>query len=95
MKRTIFINLLLMPVALSCSVNDFESGGKYLVHCNFGWGGKCNGYFSVSCIDPYGKNADNYGISEEKKSKSGAYTWHFRVIKYKPDSLFTVNFKFD
>lgn len=74
---------------------QYSTGGKYLVHCNFGWGGKCNGYFSVSCIDPYGKNADNYGISEEeKKSKSGAYTWHFRVIKYKPDSLFTVNFKF-
>ena len=64
--------------------------------CNFGWGGKCNGYFSVSCINPDEKDNSYHGISEdEKKSKDGTYTWHFRVIKYKPDSLFTVNFKFD
>lgn len=40
---------------------------SYMYHCDWGWEGNHNGYFSSDCFDPQGK---------------GKYNWHFRLITY-------------
>lgn len=59
--------------------NNLE--GEYLLHFNFGWGGKSNGYFSINCLNPakgviYDKN------STENYTKDYLYVWHFRLLTY-------------
>lgn len=62
---------------------------KYLVHCNFGWKGTCNGYFSISCLNP--STSDSYDtFSGDEKNYNYTYSWHFRVITYekgKPNKI--------
>lgn len=35
------------------------------VHVNWGWYGACDGYFSLSMLDPYGAGDDNYKLNQE------------------------------
>ena len=62
----------------------YTSEDKYVVHCNFGWSGQCNGYFSVSCINPGEAVSydDEYISQKEKDENNYTYTWHFRLITY-------------
>ena len=55
--------------------------GEYLLHCNWGWSGRCNGYFNIRCFDP--NNGEIYDPDVPQYSNSSdEYTWHFRVISY-------------
>lgn len=54
---------------------------QYMFHCNWGWGGLANGYFSRSLFDP------NNGIQydgNELENDSERYDWRFRLITYIP-----------
>lgn len=54
---------------------------SYLLHFNFGWQGSCNGYFSISCMNPaHGIEYDNGYTYDEGDDYT--YNWHFRVITY-------------
>ena len=70
------------------------SSGAYLLHFNFGWNGKCNGYFSPSCLNPsQGIEYDNGYIYNEDDDYT--YNWHFRVITYDiPSSPSTLQVEF-
>ncbi len=58
----------------------YDSEGEYLLHCNWGWRGAYNGYYSPNCFDPGNSN----------------YTWHFRLITYKiPTENYSVTISFD
>ena len=53
---------------------------NYLLHCNWGWDGSCNGYFSQHCLKP--ERAYEYDNPDEKQSRGHRYNWHLRVITY-------------
>ncbi len=61
------------------SSNDIS---KLLFHFNFGWEGRYNGYFSISCLNP--TNAEEYDNPKEEYiyDPTRTYTWHFRLITY-------------
>lgn len=68
---------------------------SYLLHFNFGWKGDCNGYFSISCMNPtHGLEYDNgYTYDEEDDN---TYDWHFRVITYDiPEDNHTITVTFN
>lgn len=44
----------------------YTDGDSYCLHCNWGWGGSCNGYYSYTCFNP----------------GDGEYDTRFRVITY-------------
>lgn len=59
----------------------YSTEETYLLHFNFGWGGKCNGFYSTSCLNP--TKAEEYDkpyIYNEKDDYR--YSWHFRLITY-------------
>lgn len=61
------------------------SGGNYLLHFNFGWGGDCDGYFSPSCLNPTQAFNSDYDNNQQGNTSSyydNEYTWHFRLISY-------------
>lgn len=47
------------------------SEGTWILHCDWGWGGKYNGYFSSNCFDP-----------DREGTELKPYGWHFRLITY-------------
>lgn len=51
----------------------------YLLHCNWGWGGDCNGYFSSSMFNTQEPHSLDEGATNNQDCE---FTWHFRVIKY-------------
>ena len=54
---------------------------NYLLHFNFGWRGKANGYFSTTCLNP--SKAEGYDDpSLDNTTESYSYRWHFRLITY-------------
>lgn len=66
----------------------YSTESKYLVHCNFGWKGLCNGYFSTSCLNP--SRADSYdNFTGDEKNSNYTYNWHFRVITYEKGNVTT------
>lgn len=52
--------------------------GEYVVHCNWGWHGAYNGWFSTGCFNP--KEADEY--DGYHGSEFSQYSWHFRMLSY-------------
>ncbi len=57
------------------------SSNQYLLHFNFGWQKYCNGYFSITCLNPAkGVEYDNPQYID--LSNDYTYTWHFRLITY-------------
>ena len=57
------------------------SSSTYLLHCNFGWQGTCNGYFSRSCLNPSQGYEYDYNYTYNPDDDH-TYNWHFRVITY-------------
>ncbi len=58
------------------------SEAETLVHCNFGWGGKCNGYYNSGIF-----NLKNGAVEKEwNEGDTGSYdrhyTWSFKTITY-------------
>lgn len=59
----------------------------WMVHCDWGWGGECNGFYSSGCLKPK-------SVSDAKEY--GEYTWHFRVVTYDvPTDNHTFNMSFN
>lgn len=61
----------------------YSSGGSYLLHFNFGWSKKCDGYFYTSCLNP--ANAYEYDPGAENIDYNDSnilFSWHFRMITY-------------
>ena len=70
--------------------------GNRLLHFNFGWGGDCNGYFSLACFNPArAKSYDTPQTSEDLDYYGTEYNNHFRLISYDiPDTQDVVNLSF-
>ncbi len=51
------------------------NGDTWMLHCDWGGGGKDNGFVSSDCFKP---KSDSDELSKEYKE----YTWHFRVVTY-------------
>lgn len=75
----------------------YSAEETYLLHFNFGWRGKCNGYYSTSCLNP--TKAVEYDIPYEyDKEDDHFYSWHFRLITYdvpSSEAEVLLNLKFD
>lgn len=52
--------------AHSWVIDEIKGRKTHEVHCNWGWSGLCDGFFSTSCFDPTGD----------------VFDFHFRVITY-------------
>lgn len=55
------------------------------MHCNWGWGGSCDGWFSSTLLDTddYIDVADAESYDDSSSSfESLAYTWWFRMVTY-------------
>lgn len=61
------------------SILRTEVESKYYLHCNFGWGGAGNGYYTAGLF-----NSDEHFIKDYPDKKAGYYnySWCFRVITY-------------
>lgn len=84
------------PVFLSAIAGAFSGhswvidGARYLynnnvflLHFNFGWGGKSNGYFSPSCLNPTkGIEYDDPSLDNTDQQHNNLYSWHFRMLTY-------------
>lgn len=53
---------------------------NYLLHCNWGWKGTYNGYFSCHCLKP--TKAYEYDDLFQEQSNGNRYNCHMRVITY-------------
>ena len=52
--------------------------GRYMLHCNWGWNGDSNGYFSLSCFNP----SEGAEYDSTHSTDGTQYNWHFRLITY-------------
>ena len=56
-----------------------------LLHCNWGWGGKYDGYFAGKAFDAV-KGCylayDNAAVSQTRGANAKNYTWWFRIVTY-------------
>lgn len=70
----------------------YTDNDNYCLHCNWGWGGLCNGYFSYTCFQPGSPIiSDGNGGTDN----GGAYDSRFRVITYnKPSTSITRTLNF-
>lgn len=68
-----------------------ENVNKYYWHCNFGWGGKCNGWFYDDLFDEtqaesfdYGSYRNRNGDRDDDNNKNNNipfnYSWAFRIL---------------
>lgn len=57
---------------------------KELLHCNFGWRGLCDGYYTSSIFDTGSspKERDEKDTNTESAKDSPKYTWIFSIITY-------------
>lgn len=54
---------------------------NYLLHCNFGWSGTSNGYFSTACLNPARAESYDY-LKKSNLDEDYTYSWHFRLVTY-------------
>ena len=54
------------------------SNDEYLVHCNWGWSGKGNGYFHTNCFNPQ----CCVELDGEEKTSNSEYNWGFYLNSY-------------
>lgn len=61
---------------------------RSFIHCNFGWGGKCDGYYVSECFDlNRGAKEVEVGVDVNKQGDSTGttdsnFTWWYRIIEY-------------
>lgn len=56
-----------------------------LLHCNWGWGGKYDGYFASKAFDAVNGRVlgdDNAAVSQTRGANTKNYTWWFRIVTY-------------
>ena len=70
MKLNAYLNkCLVLSVYISKEVHISQ-----MVHCDFGWGGKCNGFYVNGVFAPFDS------ITGERKEQ---YNRHLRMVTYK------------
>ena len=56
-----------------------------LLHCNWGWDGKYDGYFAGKAFDAL-KGCDladdNAAVAQTRGANAKNYTWWFRIVTY-------------
>ncbi len=62
----------------------YTEGDTYCLHCNWGWGGLCNGYFSYTCFQP---GSPIISDGNDYDDGGDAYDKRFRVITYNRPSV--------
>lgn len=65
----------------------YHNSAVYLLHCNWGWSGDCNGYFSSKMFSTQVPYELDEGASNDQDLN---FTWHFRVITYDLGTLETL-----
>ena len=55
---------------------------SYLLHCNWGWAGDFDGYFSTGCFWPNDTSAIYDDTNQNQLSEYEEYTWHYRLLTY-------------
>lgn len=56
---------------------------QQLVHCNWGWGGSCNGYYSQGVFNLKKGTVDvEEGLGETNSNNNYNFNWFLRVISY-------------
>ncbi len=58
-----------------------SSVSNTMVHCDFGWGGKCNGYFTSGIFNLADSNNRVFD-PDSAASKSTNYKWYLKMITY-------------
>ena len=57
---------------------------RELIHCNFGWGGLCDGYYTPSIFDTGSspEARDDKDTNHDKDKDPSVYNWLFSIITY-------------
>lgn len=84
-RKPVFISAI--PKQINHAHSWFIDGatynqGEYLLHFNFGWEGRSNGYFSVSCLNPAKAVIYDDPDSGGNIANNYLYVWHFRLLTY-------------
>ena len=54
-----------------------------MVHCDFGWGGYCNGYFTSGVFDLYGDHDEvEFDDPQHYKTYDVNYNFYLKMISY-------------
>lgn len=62
-------------------VYDYLTARK--VHCNFGWGGLCDGYYTIGAFDTTVENPDiELGVGDYKGTATSNYNCRFYIVNY-------------
>ncbi len=61
---------------------DVDKIKTTLVHCDFGWGGSCNGYFVSGVFDLNDSNVEYDQSSDKINHEDYNYRWYLRILKY-------------
>lgn len=74
---------------------DFDTCYR-MFHFNFGWGGLCNGYFSLGCLNPAkAVSYDDMSLDNMNSKHDYEYNSHFRLISYDvPETFCSINRSF-
>ena len=74
----------------------YSANNTYLLHMNFGWNGKSNGYYATGSINP--ARAAEYDNPSWVNSKADYYYgWNFRIITYDVPTTrleYTINYTY-
>ena len=54
---------------------------KIMVHCDFGWQGYCNGYFTSGVFD-LGSDEVLFDDKTDAGTKDTNYNWYLKMIRY-------------
>lgn len=94
-KLPVFISAFRGPVDGHSWVIDgsvYTEDDTYCLHCNWGWSGSCNGYFSYTCFQP---NSPIFSDGNGHNDDGSEYDRRFRVITYnKPTVQITRRLEF-
>lgn len=75
---------------------NHDRQGNRMFHFNFGWGGTCNGYFSLACFNPVqAESFDTQPTPYQIEYYDCNYNNHFRLISYDiPDQSNIISMSF-
>ena len=62
---------------------ETTTSNKIMVHCDFGWSGYCNGYFTSGVFDLYGDHNDvDFDVNEHYQTYDVNYNAYLKIIRY-------------
>lgn len=59
-----------------------ETESRFMVHCDFGWSGYCNGYFTSGVFDLSGNDIIFDDTELGNCGKTTNYNWYLKIISY-------------